>query len=140
MHLTLFLSSYHYIAFKRHHQKKERKEKADLELLDGQNREWEEAEAAADEYHYQQILRAVKVDSQRMVAMNTQSTSTLEEYHPMEEIKATLLREKERLDRQVKTMKAQIKKLQQLKHYAPYGYLLPHGSVSPMTIRKDFDR
>lgn len=110
--------------------------------MDGQNREWEEAEAAADEYDYQQILRAVEVDSQRMVAMNTQSTSTTStqfkhpttdrstlEYRPMEETEATLLREKERLDRQVKKMKAQIKKLQQLRHYAPYGYLLPRSSV-----------
>jgi hypothetical protein len=140
-HLSLFLSSYYFIAFKRRRQKEEHEEKADLELLDSQNREWEEAEAAADEYDYQQILRAIEVDSQRMVAMNTQSTSTtstqhptmdhftLKEYRPMEENEATLLREKERLDRQVKKMKAQIKKLQQLKHYAPYGYLLPRSSV-----------
>ncbi|KAG0311113.1 hypothetical protein BG000_006777, partial [Podila horticola] len=100
--------------FKRCRQKEGWEEKEDLELLDGQNKEWEEAEAAADEYDYQQILRAAEVDSQRMVAMNTQSTSTtstqvkhpttdhstLEEYRPMEETEATLLREKERLDRQ----------------------------------------
>ncbi|KAF9310797.1 hypothetical protein BG003_008112, partial [Podila horticola] len=104
---------------------------------------WEEAEAVADEYDYQQILRAVEVDSQKMVAMNTRSTSTtstqvkrpttyhstLEKYRPMEDTEAGLLREKERLDRQVKKMKAQIKKLQQLKHYGPYGYLLPRSSV-----------
>ncbi|KAF8908303.1 hypothetical protein BGZ58_006096, partial [Dissophora ornata] len=94
--------------FKRRRQKEIRDEKADLKLLDSQSRYWEEAEAAADEYDYQQLLKAVEVDSQRMAEANTRwlsATSTQakhpvqdrSEYSPMEEREATLLRENEKL-------------------------------------------
>ncbi|KAG0343520.1 hypothetical protein BG005_002334, partial [Podila minutissima] len=58
------------LAFKRRRQKEGREDKADLELLDNQNREWEEAEAVADEYDYQQILKAVEIESQKMAEAN----------------------------------------------------------------------
>ncbi|KAG0009373.1 hypothetical protein BGZ82_004081, partial [Podila clonocystis] len=127
--------------FKRRRQKKEREEKADLELLNGQNLEWEEAEAAAEEYDYQQILKAVEIESQRMAEANThwapttrtvkhpvQDRSIPSEYSPMEEKEASLLRQNERLDHQCKKLKTEIRNLQRLRqHYAPYGHLLPRS-------------
>ncbi|KAF9300966.1 hypothetical protein BGZ74_007307, partial [Mortierella antarctica] len=95
------------LAFKRRRQKEGREDKADLELLDNQNREWEEAEAVADEYDYQQILKAVEIKSQKMAEANIrwapttrplQDRSIPPEYSPMEEKEAALLRENERLD------------------------------------------
>lgn len=113
---SLTSTSVFILVHKRHQQKEAHEEKEDQKCLHRQNIAWEEAEAVADEYDYQQILRAIEVDSQRMVAMNTWLTSTtsaqvkhptmdhstLEEYCPMEEVEATLLREEERLDHQVK--------------------------------------
>ena len=63
-HLSLFLSSYYFIAFKRRCQKEEHEEKADLELLDSQNREWEEAEACC--VNIERIKRRVVVIESRV--------------------------------------------------------------------------
>ncbi|KAG0086552.1 hypothetical protein BGZ92_008056 [Podila epicladia] len=139
------------LAFKRRRQKEGREDKADLELLDDQNRDWEEAEAAADEYDYQQILKAVEIESQKMAEANTrwapttrlvQDRSILPEYSPMEEKVAALLKENERLDRQRKKLETEIRKLKQLKQpYAPYGHLLPrshsHRRQSGKTLTDD---
>jgi hypothetical protein len=131
-----------HIVSKRRRQKEAREERADLELLGGQNRDWEEAEAAADEYEYQQILKEVEIESQRMAEANKQwalatrtrvknyiyDQSIPQEYSPMEEKEAAQLRETERLDRKIKKQKTELKHLQRLnQRYAPYGHLLPRS-------------
>ena len=110
-------------------------EKADRELLDDQNEDWEEAEAVAHEYDYQQMLKAVELESKKMAEANTQWAPTTrarrpaQDQHipskdsPMQEKEATL-RENERLDRQRKRLKSEIRNLQRLEQcYAPYGHL-----------------
>lgn len=87
------------LAHKRLLQKERREEKTDQRRLHKENTVWEEAEAAADDYEYQQMLKTVQAESLRMAAMNTQSSTTaktrtrrptlkmscFEEYGPMEE-------------------------------------------------------
>ncbi|KAG0304179.1 hypothetical protein BGZ99_002483, partial [Dissophora globulifera] len=126
------------LAHKRLLQKERRQEKADQRRLQKENTFWEEAEAAVDDYEYQQMLKTVQAESLRMAAMNTPSstaaktrtrrlslkTSRFDEYGPMEEQEEARLKECEKLDRRLKRLKHEIKEnLRYKRRLAPYGHL-----------------
>ncbi|KAI1321567.1 hypothetical protein EDD11_003047 [Mortierella claussenii] len=135
------------LAHKKRRQKDMREEKADQRRLNRQNRVWENAEAVADKYEYQQMLKAVEAESLKMTAKNTQSSTitktrakhskldncSLEEHHAMEEKEKALLKESERLECRVKKLKRQVKDVLRFnQRFAPYG----HPSVSSSTHRR----
>lgn len=141
-----------YVASRSRRQEEGRKDRADQALLDNQNRDWEEAEAAADEYDFLQALKSAKLESQRIAEANTQWTATrtrvkppvqdLSEFSPMEVKEEALLRGQEKLDRERKKLKTEMRNFQRLKQrYAPYGHLLPrshsHRRRSGMVLTDD---
>jgi len=104
---------------------------------------WEGAEAIADEEDYQQLLREVEIESRRMAEMNMASAArrarakspmadrpSLDKYRPMEEWEENLLTKYERMERQNRTLKAEIKDLRRFhRRYAPYGQHLPRSNT-----------
>ncbi|KAG0055095.1 hypothetical protein BGZ83_009622 [Gryganskiella cystojenkinii] len=128
------------LSSRKRRQKEEREERADQELLESQNREWEEAVAAADEYEYQQILEDVRIDSKRMADLNANWVPTTRtcvkhhvqdqpipsEYSPMGQSEATLLRKFEQQRRQIKKLKVELRMCDghKKRRYAPYDHRL----------------
>ncbi|KAF9271883.1 hypothetical protein BGZ68_002940, partial [Mortierella alpina] len=49
-----------------------REEKADQRRLRKDNSVWEDAEAAAEDYQYEHMLKTVQAESLRMAAMNSE--------------------------------------------------------------------
>ena len=114
-------------------QKELREEKADKKRLARENKEWEEVEAVADEYEFQELLKRLQDEALEDLekASRAQSPATtktwikyprldVNEYGPMEEQDGALLKETERLERHVWRLKRQIKVLQSEKRrYVP---------------------
>ena len=131
------------LAHKKRQRKEAREAKADAAHLEKENMLWEEAEAIVDEDDFQQLLRQVEIDSQRMADMNRSYTSKrnrakgpsatppyVDGYQPMEEAEASLLTENERLENRCKKLKAEIKRLRLAqRRYAPYGHNLPRSNT-----------
>ena len=114
-------------------QKELREEKADKKRLARENKEWEEVEAVADEYEFQELLKRLQDEALEDLekASRAQSTATtktrikhpqldVNECGPMEEHEGALLKETARLERRVWRLKRQIKVLQSEKwRYIP---------------------
>ncbi|KAF9570997.1 hypothetical protein EC968_001138 [Mortierella alpina] len=107
------------------------------ECICKENTTSEDAEASEDDHEYQQMLKAVEADTRKFVALNTQWSSTAakartqpptptmsyrEEYGFMEEKEEVLLKECEKLERQLKKLKREIKdNLHFKRRLAPYN-------------------